>query len=130
MKVGEVKIVPNPAAIAKLSAPGGLVDQYTYGVSKAIAATAQGLAPRDTGALAASITVKRVGPSSWTVVANSPYAMAVHQGTRPHEIRPKNGRVLKFPSRGGRIVYAPKVNHPGTKPNPFLEKAMLAVVKH
>lgn len=42
-----------------------------------------------------------------------------HDGTKPHIIRPRNRRVLKFQA-GGRTVFAKKVNHPGTRANPFL----------
>ncbi|MGW2213195.1 hypothetical protein [Streptomyces sp. NPDC001781] len=60
------------------------------------------------------------------VMVDHPAASFVMNGTRPHEIRPRrhNGR-LRFTS-GSRIIYARSVNHPGTKPNPFLWKAMLA----
>ena len=44
------------------------------------------------------------------------------QGTRPHEIRPVNASVLAFEA-GGRIVFTPLVRHPGSKPNPFMERA-------
>jgi hypothetical protein len=51
-----------------------------------------------------------------------PYAIYVHEGTRPHTIRPKNpGGALVFAPKGGtRVVITRKVNHPGSKPNRFL----------
>ena len=60
------------------------------------------------------------------VMVDHPAASYVMNGTRPHEIRPRRpGGVLRF-TTGGRTVFARRVDHPGTKPNPFLWKAMLA----
>lgn len=48
------------------------------------------------------------------------YALLHHTGTRPHVIRPRPPhRALRFVV-DGRVVFATKVNHPGTKPNPYL----------
>jgi len=47
------------------------------------------------------------------------YALYHHEGTRPHEIRGKQGRLLSF-RVGGKRVYAKSVRHPGTKGNPYL----------
>lgn len=48
------------------------------------------------------------------------YAIIVHEGSRPHEIRPRPpNRRLKF-RVGGKTVYATRVFHPGTAPDPFL----------
>ena len=42
-------------------------------------------------------------------------------GTRPHVIVPRRAKVLKWVNREtGQDVYAMKVNHPGTKPQPHL----------
>lgn len=54
------------------------------------------------------------------------YAAWVNDGTRPHVIRPRTKRYLKF-QVGGRTVFARKVNHPGTKPRPFLDRALREV---
>lgn len=60
------------------------------------------------------------------VMVDHPAASFVMNGTRPHEIRPrKHNGVLRF-TTGGRIVFARAVHHPGTQPNPFLWRAMLA----
>jgi len=56
--------------------------------------------------------------------ATAAYALFVHEGTKPHVIRPKNpGGVLAF-MVGGNMVFTRKVNHPGTKKNPFLQKGV------
>lgn len=52
------------------------------------------------------------------------YVMYEHDGTPPHVIRPRkpNG-ALRFESRG-KIVFARKVNHPGTTGTRFLTRAL------
>jgi hypothetical protein len=52
------------------------------------------------------------------------YAWFVHEGTKPHVIRPRNKKALKF-KVGGRTIIVSKVNHPGTKSRPFLRTATL-----
>jgi hypothetical protein len=60
------------------------------------------------------------------VMVDHPAATYVMNGTSPHPILPRkpNG-VLRF-TMGGKVVYARSVQHPGTKPNPFLWRALLA----
>ena len=79
-----------------------------------------------TGALTDSITgrVTSSGARSATGVfeATAPHAIFVDGGTKPHVIRPKNGKYLVFPGSGGETVFAREVNHPGTKPDGFFER--------
>jgi hypothetical protein len=56
-----------------------------------------------------------------------PYAGFVEFGTKPHEIRPKSAKVLRF-SVGGKTVYTKRVRHPGTKAQPFMKPAVDRVV--
>lgn len=46
-------------------------------------------------------------------------------GTPPHIIRPRRRTALRF-IVGGRLVFATRVRHPGTKPNPYLQRALRA----
>jgi hypothetical protein len=55
-------------------------------------------------------------------VAHVDYAKFVHDGTRPHVIRPRQAQALRF-LVGGRVVYAKVVHHPGTRARPFLDQA-------
>lgn len=59
------------------------------------------------------------------------YAKYHHEGTRPHVIVPrrKGGKLRFWWGRVGRIVYMSRVNHPGTKPNPFLTAWLREAVK-
>lgn len=84
-----------------------------------------------TGQLGRSISSShnvRVGAGQQIVLkATAPYARAVHEGTKPRLIEPTKPRgVLRFVD-SGRIVFAHKVLHPGTKPNPFLSQALKQV---
>lgn len=62
-------------------------------------------------------------PSLPTVIvgSDSPIALLHHEGTRPHVIVPRNAQYLVFFSqRAGRVIWARRVMHPGTKPNKYL----------
>lgn len=59
------------------------------------------------------------GPFILVVSEGVSYSVAHHEGTEPHVIRAKPGRVLAWQS-GGNWHYARSVNHPGTAPNRFL----------
>ena len=50
----------------------------------------------------------------------------VHEGTRPHVIRPRYKKALKFTS-GGTTFIRSSVNHPGIGSTPFLTTAMRIV---
>jgi hypothetical protein len=56
-----------------------------------------------------------------------PLGRWIIQGTPPHLIRAQNGRFLRFfwqaGPRGPGLYFFRKVNHPGTKPNPFTDRA-------
>jgi hypothetical protein len=55
------------------------------------------------------------------VIGNKPYAFFLHEGTQPHEIRPRNAQTLRFYSqRVGGFVFARVVQHPGTRPLRYL----------
>lgn len=81
----------------------------------------------DTGQLRASIKYTMNGNSA-DIYMNE-YGKYVEFGTPPHVIRPKNRKALKFETnrkerlgKGGKpnIVFAKEVQHPGTRPQPFI----------
>ena len=51
----------------------------------------------------------------------APYAKFVHDGTAPHVIKPKKMKALANVKTGQ--MFGKKVNHPGTKANPYLLNA-------
>lgn len=74
----------------------------------------------ETGRLRESHRVVSVTPGEVVTAeleSDTPYAAAVAEGSRPHEIRASSKRALRFVS-GGRVVIVRSVRHPGTKPNP------------
>lgn len=78
---------------------------------------------RRSGQLRDSI-VKRVrGPGLVEVGSEDPIALLHHEGTEPHTIS-GNPRLVFFWPKAGAVVSFPKVNHPGTRPNPYLVKAL------
>lgn len=53
------------------------------------------------------------------------YASYVEDGTKPHKIVARNAQSLRWTDEGGAVHFARSVNHPGTKPNPFMGPAYL-----
>lgn len=92
--------------------------------AEAVERRAKLLAGKRTGHLARSIhlTDYRV-PGGWhfRITAHAPYALLHHRGTKPHKIIGPVG----FRASGRKIVVS-EVDHPGTKPNPFLANALHA----
>lgn len=68
------------------------------------------------GQLAASISTQ-VGNDFARIGSNKPYAAIHHLGgqTSPHEIRPRNKKVLAFYTQNGDAAHARSVQHPGSK---------------
>jgi hypothetical protein len=79
-----------------------------------------------TGALRASIHMRhlgnRTGQYLW-IGSTKNYALAHHEGTKPHTITPSTAPVLVFRS-GSKIVKTAVVKHPGTRPNRYLTTPM------
>ncbi len=98
------------------------IEAFLFRVGNEVANDAKDLAPYVTGNLERDIQVFDDNISNLEIeIGNSklaPYARFVHNGTKAHEIRAKNKKALKTPF-GARK----KVNHPGTKANPYLQNA-------
>jgi hypothetical protein len=82
---------------------------------------ARGMVPVRTGQLRGSIKRKNSTLKRATVSARYT-AFFVDAGTKRHEIVPKRSSGLVFPA-GGRTVFAKKVEHPGSRPQPFRQRA-------
>jgi hypothetical protein len=91
--------------------------------------------PKRSGKLARSTFFRIVGgiKNQWLEVlqpAQSPdgafYGGYVRDGTPAHVILPRKAKALRFVIQG-RVVFAMKVNHPGTSPNPY-HKRVLAML--
>lgn len=98
------------------------------------------LVPRKTGNLGRSINVGRVTPKSAETIARAAYAAHVEFGTRAHTIVPRRAKALRFapagsgrlsgtPRSGGSVVFARRVRHPGTRPQPFMLPGAVAALR-
>ena len=64
-----------------------------------------------------------VEQKSIKVISSNPHTVLVHNGSRPHLIRPRRAKYLRF-EVAGRVVYTKLVRHPGYVGNPFLTDAL------
>lgn len=85
---------------------------------------------KDTGTLAASGRkqpgVRATGQYVdviFGIPGRTHYNMYHHDGTPPHVIRPRRKKALRY-MVGGRVVFARRVNHPGTRGTRYLERAL------
>lgn len=114
-----------------LNSPTGMVGRYMRRIGLEILIGAKAMAPVRTGNLKRSISMRQGlrGRVQYVEVgANTKYAYDVHEGTRRHTITARTGRLMRF-NVGGRIVYARKVTHPGSRPKPYLTVPMNRVVR-
>lgn len=93
----------------------------TLQAATVITAAAKQEAPVQTGRLRRSIAYQAGGPGRYVVAPAVPYAVPLHEGSRPHEIRPKNKRALfwKGAAHPLRVVH-----HPGNRANAFMTRAL------
>lgn len=77
---------------------------------------------RNPGLLAKSVRARRGRRDRPSVVVGptAPHRHLVIRGTRPHIIKPRTQPLLYFNGRW----WAGAVNHPGARPNPFVERAV------
>jgi hypothetical protein len=81
--------------------------------------------PRRTGKTAGRTVAVRRGPYDGAVEIPEVPGRFLIEGTRPHVIR---GNPLRFLGRGGGVVFARVVHHPGTRANPFAADAARAAL--
>jgi hypothetical protein len=82
---------------------------------------------RKGGRLRDSIRYERetaVGTVTMAFTGNTPYAGYVIDGTGPHTITASAARFLRYQGFDGQATYSRSVQHPGTKANPFPERAL------
>lgn len=111
----------------------GPVGRHLDAASGRVLASARSLVGVRSGTLVASLRRERgqtaAGPFV-DVIAGVPrltgYLGVHHFGTPPHVIVPRRRRALRFVSRGGRVVFARRVTHPGSAGSYFLTRALRA----
>jgi hypothetical protein len=106
-----------------LNSPNGTVGRYLHRKGEMVLLAARNQVGVRTGALRSSLHMRHFRDSRGQYLRiGSPldYALAHHEGTRPHTIRPRGTTgVLVFRSRG-QVVRTRIVRHPGTRPNRYL----------
>ncbi|QKW06929.1 hypothetical protein HUT18_11525 [Streptomyces sp. NA04227] len=108
-----------------LNARGGIAERILARRTRRVADIARREAPGRMG----SYIDWKVQPGArgleGVIVCDHPATLFVLYGTRPHIIRPRRAKALRFDA-GGRTVFAAVVHHPGTRPNDFLGRALRA----
>lgn len=66
---------------------------------------------------------------SVSVGSNVRHAAVHHDGARPHVIRARNAKALRYERKDGTIVFAKSVHHPGHKANRYLTDNLGLAVK-
>lgn len=115
--------------------PGGPGDTDLKKRATAVMQRAITTAPRGkTGQLANSFQVRQSRDvsgrfdSGYEVINTSPHFIYVVKGTRPHEIVGNPLLVFDWPAGGLHPAVFRRVNHPGTKANPFFVNSVAAAV--
>jgi hypothetical protein len=85
----------------------------------------------DTGKLQKSLRINRERAARGQFVkvgSKLNYALAHHEGSRPHIITPTRAQVMVF-NKGSRVIYATSVRHPGTEANRYLTDNLYLALK-
>lgn len=101
----------------------GAVEWYFKTVAQELWGNIAEEAPVRTGRLAGSWKLNRAGRLEWSVASDAEYAAAVQDGTDPHDIVAKRAKALAF-EVDGEMVVVRRVRHPGTKANPYIDRAI------
>lgn len=122
---------PNGNFDRYFNSPNGPVGRYARSKAMQTAQYARGFVGRDSGGLRRSIKVGKVQRTARGLSVRvhsggprAPYALAHHRGSRPHLIGSR-GQALRI----GRRVVAGPVRHPGTKPNPYMTRALRVAMR-
>lgn len=122
-----IRFIPSGGEIkALLTGSDGPVYKDLVKRAIKVTAAAKRYCPVDKGRLRSSMRYEMSPGPIARVGTDVNYAAAVHNGTRAHDIFPKNASVLAF-KIGGQTVFAASVHHPGTKGVKFLTMALASI---
>lgn len=111
-KLAQAPQIAAPILQRALSSSGAILAKHTV----------KGVVPWRTGFLAQTFKAElSAGMLTWSPTAS--YAPFVEFGTAPHIILPKDKKALFWPGAAHPVA---RVNHPGTKPNQFMERIVAA----
>jgi len=131
------KFVPRSAGMDyTLKNSVGPVGRHLYKRALIIQAGARAQVGFKTGKLKASIHIMQnrtpLGQEVWIGSPIKEYALIHHNGSKPHVILPRavGGKLVFMGNSGGRmrLIVTDRVNHPGTKPNPYLKDWLFVAV--
>lgn len=110
----------------------GAINRTMRRIGKLMVPVLKGVTPVVTGKLKNSTRFQILGAPDTQVlqirqgarsVEGAFYGEFVRKGTAPHVIVPRRGKALRF-MIGGQVVFARRVNHPGTAANPYNVRAL------
>lgn len=116
-----------------LNTPSGDLWAHLEKRSKIALAGAKLMVGSETGSLRDSIHYRHLGSAYGQYIwlgSKHPLAYLHHEGTRPHTIvSEKPNKPLVFRAKSQVIVHTTVVNHPGTRPNPYLRAQLIHFVR-
>lgn len=119
-----VEVTIDPGRIARfLHLRNGVVERKLRERTERVEAIAKREAPGHMGEFITSDVVDTPGGLQGVIVCDHPAVRYVLRGTRPHIIRPRHARALRFEVAGG-VVFSKLVHHPGTQANDFFGRAL------
>lgn len=124
----DIRVTINDNGLAAaLRGKAGQINRETQSLIKDLTDIAhkwvQREAPRRTGRLkGAGIEKGTSGDHGWVFASKArvPYMDFVIDGTRAHDIKPKRSQALSWPGASHPVK---RVHHPGTRSNPFVDRA-------
>ena len=127
--MARVILYPGPMDMM-LKSPVGEVGRFLAGRARLIVVGAKSQVGKKTGRLRQSIHSRQsrtaYGQMVW-IGSEVQYALAHHEGTKPHIIKPNKAKALRF-TAGTRVIYSRAVKHPGTRANRYLKDQLYIAV--
>ena len=131
MQFGGV-VLYKPILNYELNTPSGMVGRHMHILGAKIMTKARADVGVKTGSLRRSIHMRHSGDANGQTLrigSSLNYALAHHEGTRPHIINPTPpNTILRF-SKGSKVISTSFVKHPGTKPNRYLSRQLSRYIK-
>lgn len=119
-----VTVTVNPGAITRLlRRRGGPAERRLRERTRQVAGIAAAGAPGSMGSYVDWRVEEGPRGLQGVVTCDHPAVFYVLDGTRPHIIRARRAKYLRF-EVGGQVMFRKMVRHPGTDPNDFMGRAL------